>query len=198
MELKNYPALAMRTAKRYDDRQWNLMHALMGISSEVGELQETIACAWLQLPFDPMNICEEGGDISWYVALLCDTLGWDFASMFKQPDTLSDYEVLAISVVNRNPPAMTLVLGAIAGDIGTLIKGHVIYGKPLDEDALRLKASFLISATALIMDIHGISYTESCLPENIGKLKKRYPAQFSDVAAMERADKAVPKLVTLQ
>lgn len=196
MHLNEYPSLAIRTAKIYPTQDWNLIHAYLGIASEVGELQENISAAWLQMPFDPLGICEEGGDISWYVAYLCDTMGWNFGELFLQPDKLSDNELMAVAVLNKNPPAMTLVLGAIAGDIGTLVKGHLIYGKPLDADNLKLKTSHLISLTALIMDIHGISYTESCLPENIDKLKKRYPVQFTDVDAMERKDKT-PSLVTL-
>jgi NTP pyrophosphatase (non-canonical NTP hydrolase) len=194
MELKEYPGFAMRTAKKFPDLQWNLLHALMGINSEVGELQETIARAWMQLPFDPVNISEEGGDISWYVALLATTLDWDFDTLFLQPDALSEHEAMAIAVINRNPPAMSLVLGGIAGDIGTIIKAHLIYGKPFDADALKLRTSYLISLVSLLMDVHGIDYLNSCLPENIAKLKKRYPEQYSDVAAMERADK--PRIAT--
>lgn len=195
MELKDYQGLAMRTAKNFPDLQWNILHALMGISSEVGELQEVIARAWMQLPYDPHNVCEEGGDISWYVALLANTLDWDFDTLFLTPDELSEHEALAIAVVNRNPPAMALVLGGIAGDIGTLIKAHLIYGKPFDADALKLRTSHLISLVSLLMDIHGIDYVGNCLPENIGKLKKRYPDSYNDVAAMERADKTKPAIV---
>lgn len=190
-KLNDYVPLAMRTAKRFETQDWNLLHALMGIASEVGELQEVIATAWMQLPYDPKNICEEGGDISWYIALLCDTMGWDFESLFLTPEVMSEHEAMAVAVVNKNPPAMALVLGGIAGDVGTIIKGHLIYGKPLDADALKIRASYLIGLTSMLMDIHGIDYTGSCLPENIDKLKKRYPDQFSDIAAMARADKAV-------
>lgn len=191
MHLNEYMPLAVRTAKIFPTLEGNLTHAILGIGSEVGELQEVIASAWMQMPFEPQNISEEGGDISWYVAYLCNTMGWNFEDLFLHPDVLSAHELMAVSVVSRNVPAMCLVLGAISGDVGTLIKAHLIYGKVLDVDALKLRVSYLVSLTSLIMDAHMIHYENAVLPENIDKLKKRYPVQFSDVYALERKDKSV-------
>lgn len=191
MELSEYQPLAIRTAKIYPSLEWNLIHAMLGIASEIGELQEVIASAWMSLPYSPVQICEEGGDVSWYVAYLCNTMKWQFQDLFLTPEQLSEHEPMAVAVVSKNIPAMCLVLGGVAGDVGTIIKGHLIYGKPLDEAALKLRVSYLISLTSIIMDAHLIHYENAVLPENIDKLKKRYPDTFTDVAAMERKDKAV-------
>lgn len=192
MNLNEYQGLANRTAKIFDTRRENLIHAVLGISSEAGELCETISSAWMHLPFLVDNIWEEIGDASWYAAYLCETMGWKFEELFIDPATASDLSPeLSASVLGRNPPAMTLVLSSFAGEVASIIKAHAIYNKELDELKLQRATSLYVTTLSLIADAHGFHYIDFVLRNNISKLQVRYPDKYSDVAAIERADKKV-------
>ena len=197
MKLNEYQELAIRTAKRLETTAENLNHAALGIGSEAGELALTVAGAWMQLPFDPKNIPEEIGDACWYVALMCQTMDWRFEELFVTPEDGSDMSnELAAAVLGRNPIALTLMLNAFGGDILSVVKAHVIYGKPLDADLLKRELSLYVTTCSLLASIHEIPF-EYVLDGNINKLAKRYPDKYSDQAALARADKA-PSLVLVQ
>jgi NTP pyrophosphatase (non-canonical NTP hydrolase) len=53
-----------------------LIHGMLGLTSESGEIADTLK-RWLYYsqPLDEDNLKEEIGDLLWYVALLCNTLG---------------------------------------------------------------------------------------------------------------------------
>jgi hypothetical protein len=190
MQLNEYQSLAMRTAKVFPEVAKNLDHVALGIASEVGELCLTVAQAWMRLPFNPENINEEIGDASWFSALACEIMGWNFEECFLTPDMASDMSTeLAAAVLGRNPIAMTLVLSHFGSEIVTIIKAHIIYGKELDAVMMRRNLNLLVTTLSLLSDLHGIPYVEITLAENIAKLAKRYPEKYSDAAAIERADK---------
>lgn len=82
--LNDYQAAAMRTAKRMSEDA-DLMHAALGLAGEAGEFAD---CAKKYLvyakPFDRENAIEEVGDILWFCALACSTLGIDLATVAQQ------------------------------------------------------------------------------------------------------------------
>ena len=52
------------------------MHAVIGMSGEVGELASAIEkWIWYGQLFDKKNMCEELGDLLWYIAEACTALG---------------------------------------------------------------------------------------------------------------------------
>lgn len=197
MKLEEYQELAIRTAKRLNNKAEDLNHAALGIGSEAGELALTIAGAWMQLPFDPKNIPEEIGDACWYVALMCQTMDWRFEGLFVTPEDGSDMSnELAAAVLGRNPIALTLCMAAFASDVLSVVKAHVIYGKELDADLLKRKLSLYVTTCSLLASIHEIPFAY-VLEGNIAKLAIRYPDKYTDQAALERADKA-PSLILVQ
>ena len=190
MELNQYQALAIRTAKWRGDLALDLDHAALGIGSESGELSETVVLAWMRMPFDANNLAEELGDACWYVALMSQVMGWKFEDLILEPGTASDMSpALAKAVLGRNPVALALLLGAFAGEVLTIVKAHIIYGKPLDDVMLKRKLSLYVTTASLLSDIHGFSFEEVTLKGNIEKLQKRYPDKYTDEAALARADK---------
>jgi len=192
MNRENYQALAIRTAKQLPTKIDNMIHAALGIGSEAGELAETISSAWMQIPFNVANIAEELGDCCWYAALLCEVMGWRFEELVLTPGDASEMSnPLAAAVLGRNPPAMNLVLCSFAGNILSGVKAHAIYGKVLDEDALRRQLALYVTTCELLSHIHDIPFIDVTLAQNIDKLQRRYPDKYSDVAALERADKSV-------
>lgn len=56
-----------------------ILHAIIGIGSESGELQDALKKALVyHAPLDFDNVKEELGDLLHYIARLIDTCGWSF------------------------------------------------------------------------------------------------------------------------
>ena len=92
MNSNKYQNLAMRTNdhrssqrlmefsfkpnQRYDMAQ--LFNATLGLSGEVGEFNDLLKkMIFHEKEFDEKHLQSELGDILWYIALICDTFGWD-------------------------------------------------------------------------------------------------------------------------
>ncbi|QZA70474.1 nucleotide pyrophosphohydrolase [Erwinia phage AH03] len=64
-----------------DDHEKNkdILHAIIGIASEAGELVDAYLKTWSdykpQPEIDIVNLCEEVGDILWYAAIICREAG---------------------------------------------------------------------------------------------------------------------------
>lgn len=75
MNFKEYQDNAIKTAKA-GDFKFNLVHAAMGLAGEAGEFTDCIKkYAIYGQSLDSRNAAEELGDVLWFVALACDTLG---------------------------------------------------------------------------------------------------------------------------
>lgn len=79
MNFIDYQTEALRTAKFYKTLSANLLHASIGLSTEVGEFNtEVKRHAIYEKPLTPemkAHMTEELGDIMWYIALAADNLG---------------------------------------------------------------------------------------------------------------------------
>lgn len=92
MTLNDYQNLALRTAPERGknnafDRpvtqlqgqhcdNIDLVHAALGLASEVGELADALKKAWMHgRALDRINIAEEIGDVLWYCAIAARALG---------------------------------------------------------------------------------------------------------------------------
>jgi NTP pyrophosphatase (non-canonical NTP hydrolase) len=61
-----------------------LMHALIGINTENGELQDQFKKhIFYGKPLDQINLKEELGDLMWYVALACDELNFTLEDVME-------------------------------------------------------------------------------------------------------------------
>jgi len=73
MDFIEYQLNARRTAKD-ECKIEKLSHSLEGLTSEVGEIADTIKkYKRYGQELDVMNIREEVGDVLWYLAMLCDS-----------------------------------------------------------------------------------------------------------------------------
>lgn len=87
-----YQGLAMRTndhrsAQRLmkfsfkPNQRWDmsqLFNATLGLSGEVGEFNDLLKkMIFHEKEFDAKHLQSELGDVLWYIALICDTFGWD-------------------------------------------------------------------------------------------------------------------------
>jgi NTP pyrophosphatase (non-canonical NTP hydrolase) len=75
MKFDSYQQLAKRTAKPLP-METDLMHAALGACSEAGELADAIKKHLIYgRALDRENVIEEVGDLLWFCALACSTLG---------------------------------------------------------------------------------------------------------------------------
>lgn len=192
METNQYQALAMRTAKMFPTLEMNLTHAALGIGSETGELAETVAGNWMELSDSQgvVNIGEETGDGSWYAALMSAHMGWNFEDLLINDQLVVREMSFGLHKASQtfSPAALQLMLTGFAGEILTIVKAYVIYGKPLNADRLKKYLSLYVTTLAFLTEVHGLLYA-NILDQNIEKLRKRFPDKYSDADALARADK---------
>lgn len=80
MNPERYQRLAEHTEKPLP-QAGRLQHAILGITSEAGELADTVKKHVIYgQPLDTANLAEEVGDIMWYIALLCNAAGLHLGS----------------------------------------------------------------------------------------------------------------------
>lgn len=61
-----------------------LLHAAMGMSTESAELLDALKKhIFYGKPLDITNLKEEIGDIMWYIAIACDTMGFDLTQIMS-------------------------------------------------------------------------------------------------------------------
>lgn len=77
---REHPTLAM-TPKRYA----RLMHGMIGVCTEAGELQDMVKKALIyKKPLDKVNVMEECGDLLWYIALCLDAAGYTMSECMER------------------------------------------------------------------------------------------------------------------
>ena len=81
MDFQIYQLQALRTAKELPFEQ-NLMHTALGLAGEAGEYADAVKKHLVYgKELDHENAREELGDILWFVALACDALSTDMATV---------------------------------------------------------------------------------------------------------------------
>ena len=61
-----------------------ILNACLGLSGEVGEFNDMIK-KWIfhEKDFDEVHAKKELGDVMWYVALMCDSFGWNLDEILE-------------------------------------------------------------------------------------------------------------------
>lgn len=78
MDFKEYQKLASRTYKKENNCEEQLLEGVMGVAGEAGEVVEELKKALFQgHTLKPTKIIKEIGDVLWYCALVCDSVGVD-------------------------------------------------------------------------------------------------------------------------
>lgn len=73
--LKNEAGYEKLVEALKDSQKQRILHALLGIGDESGELQGAIKKHLIYgKEFDPVNIIEEAGDLLWYLVILLDAV----------------------------------------------------------------------------------------------------------------------------
>lgn len=166
MRCHEYQKLALRTLPKkesctLDFRQIQLVHAMFGISGEIGEVIQDLE--------NRSNVIQEVGDILWYVAIALDALDFDMENLEYEVDHSHTYDDLTIQT-------------SIAVDI---VKRHIFYKAEFNFEKFYTAIGGIMSA------LHGIAEEyrfnlQTAMDLNIQKLKKRYPDKFLESLALQR------------
>lgn len=171
---EDYVLLAERTLgdKFFcDKKQQKLLHAALGILTELPELYDAIRAG------DRINIGEEIADIYWYASIYDRELESKFGK-----DHIKE-----VDRSNADYTGLVLVTSALL-DVSRYfdrIKKLSFYGKEID---LELQLDFaqkvytLMNELTVLFDLD----VETILANNINKLKLRYPDRFNTSDAIER------------
>ena len=76
---------------------------------------------------------------------------------------------------------------AAAGEVGTLIKAYVFYGKEMDNEYLTAQLYEVLTSVHNMAQGFGLTFVE-ILQANIDKLALRYPSKFNQQDALARQD----------
>ena len=69
----------------YNSVHPDLLHAAIGITTEAGELMDTVKKPFFYgAEFDQVNFEEELGDLLWYIAIACDRLDITFEEIMEK------------------------------------------------------------------------------------------------------------------
>ena len=83
MYFAEYQALARRTQNPDISKDKKLKHALCGLMSEVGEIASHFQKEEQGHKLVTSEVAMEMGDVLWFVAELCDVLGYDMETVAK-------------------------------------------------------------------------------------------------------------------
>ena len=164
--------------------QIRLFHSTIGVGGEVGELRENIDGTWVGNMRD-INLAEELGDITWYLAQSCNALQIDMKGIFDKSNDIP------IQILNARSESklMLLVYGQSqlslqAGKMCYVMQRWVFYGKPFDADIYITTMANIIRIIRDLCSIFSLNIGQVFIA-NIAKLKKRYADKYTDFESAE-------------
>jgi len=84
MDLKEYQKLCKRTAKKFDDKDKEILTWGLGIAGEAGDVAGCIKKTFSHGDNQEKGIRENLGDTMWYIAMICDFFGWSLDEVLKE------------------------------------------------------------------------------------------------------------------
>lgn len=168
--MENYVQKVLRTESLIPKVDCNprLLHALLGICTEIGEIVE------LNLTkCDNDKLLLEVGDCFWYVGVLFDVQSLDFDNILKKMNSkIQEFKDGTLLLPNK---FITDKLVVISSKLLDYSKKNIFYGKSipnLNNDIEDLLKWLLILCNNNNFDI------DLVLEKNIDKLIKRFPEKF--------------------
>ena len=179
MNAKEYSLKAIAFASLQPTRREDMFHAILGVTSEVGEVIK----GWqdqTEESFDHVNHKEELGDITWFLNLACHSYDVDFSDLNPNVPNLG-----------LNPLSVLIIASA---DLADQIKGEMVYGKDKDTERFVGNAALVLSSVNTLSSISSVTL-ETIYAGNIAKLTARYGEKFNLQGALFRDQEAERKAV---
>ena len=151
-----------------EDREQRLLHAVIGVLTEVEELLDNHIGA----EQDDTNRLEEVGDVCWYLAIIG-----------REMDL--DYTQLIVKTKNDNPMKLVLKIVKNTCKLLDMMKKKLYYNKPIDENLFKTITHLVMLDVSDYMNTYDIDIEKS-FDVNIDKLKARYGDKFSSEKAINR------------
>ena len=167
---------------RLGDKMIRLLHAGLGLSSELTELTDAYADPEGE-EIDWVNIAEETADLAWYIAVAVNTLGFDHEEISSHESSIEDL----VNYKHSSSALQGALLAAVSttGDFNDLLKKHIFYGRELNMEKLKETLSRMCLAISGLCVISGTTI-EKARETNINKLRARYGDKFTAAAALNR------------
>ena len=84
INLKDYQRLCRATAKKFKNKNTELVNWGLGVSGEAGDLAGCIKKTVFHNNNQAQGIMENIGDTMWYIAMICNCLGWDLEDVLRE------------------------------------------------------------------------------------------------------------------
>lgn len=150
-----------------DDSKLELMlHAVIGILTEMDEILDNY-----QSSIDIINIKEEVGDITWYLAIIGRLYNMSFP--------------IDLPVLSEDPMKTSISIIKYSCKLLDMLKKKLFYNKIIDENSFRETSTILMILIHSYMKYYNIDIRES-FDVNIAKLKARYGEKFTTDKAINR------------
>jgi NTP pyrophosphatase (non-canonical NTP hydrolase) len=177
--MNNYTEQSSRTCPLLGDEKLDLCHMVLGMNTEIVELQAAIEKR------DVVNISEEIADVFWYAAnymrirKLCDFE--EEMRRWREGEYDSSGNYLTEFSVDEN----VLKLYSFVAELQDLVKKYVAYNKTITYSKETDTISYIFSRCLSICHYYNID-VDKALENNINKLKVRFPDKFNDESAINR------------
>ena len=173
--MNNYVEKALRTESLISEISINsrVLHAVMGINTESIELLANIE-------MDKINYLEELGDVCWYLAILTNSLNYNF-------DEMVEHSKGVLENLNTETPVHDFINNLIinAGELLDQTKRKIFYKKEFNDSTFLNLTQTVFTNVYAIAKLLNIDFNH-ILEKNIAKLTARYPDKYSDELAINR------------
>jgi NTP pyrophosphatase (non-canonical NTP hydrolase) len=154
-----------------DKRDQFLLHAVMGVLTEVEELIQNDK---KENP-DSVNLLEEVGDITWYLAILGREVGVNWRPSYRE----------IWGLVDNAPNNYLLDIVEHSCSLLDFLKKKLFYNKPINEESFAQKTQNLFDSVSCYLSVNNLDPSK-VFDININKLKARYGEKFSTERAINR------------
>jgi hypothetical protein len=174
MNWKTYLPLAEKTLSvqfNTDEKEQRVLHGIIGICTEAGELLKALH---FEEGRDKINIKEELGDVTWYIAIL-----------LREYPTSQEFfdDTKSVTALPTEIRLYSLIDNSL--EMLDVMKKKLYYNKEIDIPVVIGHLSHIMIAVNGLAANYGFS-VENILETNINKLKARYGDKFSSEKAINR------------
>lgn len=166
MDIREFQTKSKRTCPTLDSLNINLAHMVLGINSEIVELEDAISVR------DYVNVGEEVADLLWYVGNYCTFKG------LAIPHPLENIEV-------RGAKIMIADLYYSTSELQDMVKKFLAYGKKINSSLEILYLQDIVDLACSFVKKYNLDL-EVILQNNVDKLLVRFPTGFSTEKAINR------------
>lgn len=175
MNWNEYLELSEKTLSREfhcEEKDELLLHATMGILTEIEELLDNyILPEKRDVVLDPVNILEEVGDVTWYLAIIGRIYNIEFPP----------YQ----SMQKSDPLGLIVTITKNTLKLLDMMKKKLYYNKPINDSLFIQHTQVIMVLIMEYMTYYNINIEDS-FDINISKLKKRYGEKFTSERAINR------------